>query len=204
MSPRDGQPSREAVLAAAEDLFAGKGYERASLKEIGDAAGVSRGLPNYFFSSKEALYDAVVARVLARSQEALRPAYERAANGEPAEIVADLIDNYLDFLAADPNFVHIVQREALRGGGSVTDALRGPVLDQAVAAITSIAKRLGVEPTHLLVLLASICWFPYAHAHTLLDALEIDPYTSEFREQYRHELVQLMLGSDKRERRRPA
>jgi AcrR family transcriptional regulator len=195
MSPKDGQKSREAVLAAAEDLFARKGYDPTSLQEIGEGAGVSRGLPNYFFGTKEALYNEVVARVFARAQEALGPVYEEAAEGDPAEVVAHLIDGYLNFFAADPNFVRIVQREALRGGGSVSDALRGPVLDEALAGIKIIAAPLGLDPAHLLILIVSVCWFPYAHGETLLDTLGLDPHTPEFREQHRRNVVELLLGS---------
>jgi TetR/AcrR family transcriptional regulator len=201
ISPKDGQPSREAVLAAAEDLFARKGYGATSLQEIGDAAGVSRGLPSYFFGSKEALYAAVVNRVFARAGKALRLASERAAQHEPADAIGELIAGCLDFLAADPNFVHVVQREALRGGDPVRDALRGPVLDQALVGVKAIAKPLHVDPAHLLVLLASVCWFPYAHANTLPQALGLDPYATEFREQHRRAIVELMLAHTPDKRR---
>ncbi len=137
----------------------------------------------------------MLARVFTRAQEALRRVYEHAAEGEAAQVVSDLIDGYLDFLATDLNFVLIVQREALRGGASVSDVLRGPVLEEALAGLTVIAEPLGVDPAHLLVLLAGVCWFPYAHAHTLLRALGIDPRTPEFREQHRRALVELLLGS---------
>jgi TetR/AcrR family transcriptional regulator len=194
ITPKDGQPSREAVLAAAEDLFARNGYAATSLQEIGDAAGVSRGLPSYFFGSKEALYAAVVARVFARAGEALRLASERAAEQEPADAIGELIASCLDFFAADPNFVHIVQREALRGGDPVRDALQGPVLDQALVGVEAIAEALHVDPAHLLVLLASVCWFPYAHANTLPKALGLDPYAIEFRELHRRAVVELLFA----------
>jgi TetR/AcrR family transcriptional regulator len=194
MSPKDGRPSREAVLAAAEDLFARNGYVAASLQEIGDAAGVSRGLPSYFFGSKEALYDAVVARVVARAGEALRIASERAGEQEPADAIGGLIASCLDFFAADPNFVHIVQREALRGGDPIRDALRGPVLEEALAVVQAIAEPLGVDPAHLLIVLAGVCWFPYAHADTLPSALGLDPYAPEFRESHGRAVVELLLA----------
>ena len=182
------------MLAAAEDLFARQDYGATSRQEIGDAAGVSRGLPSYFFGSKEALYSAVVARVFARAGEALRLASERAAEQEPADAIGELVAGCLDFFAADPNFVHIVQREALRGGDPVRDALQGPVLDQALAGVKAIAEPLHVDPAHLLVLLASVCWFPYAHANTLPKALGLDPYATEFREQHRRAVVELLLA----------
>src|SRR5260370_7155021 len=56
------EASKKAILDAAEALFAEKGYDAASLPEICDLAGVTRGLPNYFFASKEQLYRPVLAR----------------------------------------------------------------------------------------------------------------------------------------------
>jgi TetR/AcrR family transcriptional regulator len=190
------------VLAAAEDLFARNGYGATSLQEIGESAGVSRGLPSYFFGSKQALYAAVVARVFARAGEALRLSSERAADQEPADALGELIAGCLDFFAADPNFVHIVQREALRGGDPVRDALQGPVLDQALVGLEAIAEPLHVDPAHLLVLLGSVCWFPYAHANTLPKALGLDPYATEFRVQHRRAVVELLLARMPERRRK--
>jgi AcrR family transcriptional regulator len=65
MVVRDGERSKEAILSAAEDLFARQGFEGTSMQEIGEAAGVARSTPAYFFRSKEALYEAVLARVVA-------------------------------------------------------------------------------------------------------------------------------------------
>jgi len=61
---RDAAASRRAILDAAEQLFAQRGYDRASLGEIGRRAGVSAALPAYFFGCKEALYAAVLDRLL--------------------------------------------------------------------------------------------------------------------------------------------
>ncbi len=60
---RDPARSREAILGAAEKQFASQGYEQTSLQQIGQAAGVSRGTPGYFFGSKEQLYGEVPDRL---------------------------------------------------------------------------------------------------------------------------------------------
>src|SRR5260370_16546191 len=59
------ETSKKAILDAAEALFAEQGYEATSLQEICDRAGVTRGLPNYFFGSKEGLYRSVLERTFA-------------------------------------------------------------------------------------------------------------------------------------------
>lgn len=111
---RDPERTREAILAAAEDLFARRGFEGTSLQQIGEAAGVARSTPAYFFGNKAALYDAVLARVIARAQETMARAY---AKGDEAPSVEDAVESYvgaaIDFLSHDRNFVRLMQRERL-------------------------------------------------------------------------------------------
>src|SRR5919199_2240974 len=89
---RDPERTREAILAAEEDSFARLGFEGTSLQQIGAAAGVARSTPAYFFGSKAALYDAVVARVIARARETMARAY---ATGEQAPSVEDAVESYV-------------------------------------------------------------------------------------------------------------
>ena len=59
---RPGQESgtRDAILAAAERLFLERGYENASMRAIGTAAGVDAALVTHFFGSKANLLAAAV------------------------------------------------------------------------------------------------------------------------------------------------
>ena len=57
---RNPTRTREAILDAAERLFAEQGYEATSLSQVGQEAGVSRGTPGYFYGSKADLYRAVL------------------------------------------------------------------------------------------------------------------------------------------------
>jgi AcrR family transcriptional regulator len=80
------------ILDAAEKLFADRadrGFGGTSLQEIGEAAGVARSTPAYFFGSKDALYlyEAVIERVVERSREAIAAAYERTDRDDPATAV---------------------------------------------------------------------------------------------------------------------
>ena len=59
----DGEMTREAILAAAADEFADKGYELASAREICRRAKVNSSLMNRYFGSKEALYRIVAKRL---------------------------------------------------------------------------------------------------------------------------------------------
>ena len=115
---RDSERSRTAILEAAERLFAADGYDRTSLAAIGEAAGVSRGLPSYFFSSKEELYDAVLdrsARIIHELLESMKRALHRRGF-EPA--LEHYVELYIDFLVANPNVVRLLQWQFLQGDPS--------------------------------------------------------------------------------------
>ncbi|MFC3614336.1 TetR/AcrR family transcriptional regulator [Lutimaribacter marinistellae] len=52
----------DAILDAAEQVFAASGFEGSALREIAERAEVAQGLIHYHFKSKEGLFEAVVAR----------------------------------------------------------------------------------------------------------------------------------------------
>ena len=60
---QDGVETREAILAAAEQEFADKGFELASAREICRRAGANSALLSRYFGSKEALYRLVAKRL---------------------------------------------------------------------------------------------------------------------------------------------
>jgi len=57
----DRADTRRRILDAAEALFAELGYEAASTRQVAERAGVSTGLIFYYFPTKEALFDALIA-----------------------------------------------------------------------------------------------------------------------------------------------
>src|SRR5690242_2208000 len=126
---RDAARSRDAILTAAAARFATHGYTDASLADIGTAAGLSRGAPGYFFGSKDALYAAVIESLFAERETAMRPAFAplsawpHTSTPEPlADVLRDAVGAYLAFLHARPQFVALVEREALAGGARLAAA----------------------------------------------------------------------------------
>ncbi|WP_406473525.1 TetR/AcrR family transcriptional regulator [Streptomyces platensis] len=68
-SRRDAQGTRLRLLDAASELFAERGYERATVRDIASRAGVNQALLFRYFGSKKALFGEVMAR---GGQEQLR------------------------------------------------------------------------------------------------------------------------------------
>ena len=63
---------RQAILDAATDLFAEKGFAGVSVQEIADAAGTHKTTVLYHFETKESLHEAVLDEALGRIADVMR------------------------------------------------------------------------------------------------------------------------------------
>lgn len=70
-TPRGEVQVREALVAAATDLFADRGPSAVTVREIADAAHVNHGLVHHYFGSKDGLVIAVLEQLAERSAVAL-------------------------------------------------------------------------------------------------------------------------------------
>lgn len=208
---RDAARSREAILAAAERMFAERGFAAVTLQQIGEAAGLSRGTPGYFFGSKEKLYSAVLARVRAARDEAVTtafaplrewaedPAASKRHRAGLAQALDAGIDGYWRFLNERPSFARLIAWESLHGGkrltGGADDA--GAVAD-TLRAVHARRAKLGLrdfDPVLVSIAFVSLCFLPVAHAATFASMSDINTATPEFWEPYRAQILDSILHS---------
>ncbi len=106
------KPTIERILDAAEDVFAQKGYEAASLGEVADKVGIrSPSLYNHF-KNKEALYSAVLDRLFMKFSETLREFMDQPVSRERIlEWQKKLTQLYIQ----NPNLARLLQHAALLG-----------------------------------------------------------------------------------------
>ena len=195
---RDAERSRAAILDAAEGLFAAQGYDATSLTQVGAAAGVSRGTPGYFFRSKSELYQAVLDRCFAEVREAVRAGRARAlaSSQSPDTILAGAVSDYFDFLAARPNFIRLIEREALNEG-RLPEGLSH--LSAGQEALAAISAELGLDDSpsgdaaHLLLSIISLCWFPLIHARTVAPAVGVGLDDVQDLERRKRQVISLVL-----------
>lgn len=134
-------PTTDRILAAAEACFA-RGFAEARLADIAREAGIRRPSLLYHFSSKEALYAAVVEQSFAQLGEALARAM--ALEGSFAARIDALVRGYLEFLQSHPHFAPLMLREMLDGRGPGRELLLAqvvPLLDQLEAFIAAQGAR---------------------------------------------------------------
>jgi len=104
---------KASILAVAKVLFADKGYHGVSVDEIAKRLGVSPAILYQHFSSKEQLYEEVLAQ-----NSAQRESYIEAILTEPTDFVSVLkrmTRIYVENVSRDPDFLRMELMSALEG-----------------------------------------------------------------------------------------
>ncbi len=112
-SGRRGESTRTALLSAGRRLFARRGFDGASVRDITREAGANLGAITYHFGSKRGLYGAVL-------QEVLSPLVDRvgavaSATGDSLDRLARVVDVFFDHLAANPDMPRLLLQEIAAG-----------------------------------------------------------------------------------------
>jgi AcrR family transcriptional regulator len=102
---------RAQLLGVARRLFARDGYRGASMESIAEAAGVTKPVLYQHFSSKRALYEALLASELGRLTEELETAFSQAEGN--AERLRRGFGAYLDFVDRNEDAFRLLFTEAL-------------------------------------------------------------------------------------------
>ena len=97
--PPESRATPTRLLDAAECLFSLSGFDGVPVRRITEKAGVPLGLLSYHFKSKEAVFEAVIARRAAKIAAVERPALERLVAGryEPRDLVQNHANCYEEF-----------------------------------------------------------------------------------------------------------
>lgn len=104
MTSGDSRPVPERLLAVATRLFADRGFDRTSVQEIVEAAGVTKGALYHYFGSKDDLLHEIYARLLRVQQErldryaSLDAPVEQRLREAAADVVVTTIANHDDAL----------------------------------------------------------------------------------------------------------
>jgi AcrR family transcriptional regulator len=148
-------PIAEDILQAAVGLFARKGFEATSTREIVEAAGVTKPMLYYYFKSKEGLCEAVLTRFLSQFYARLRTVIDEPR--PPRDALVEVVWCHLDYCRAnrdfakffysvffgpDENPLHTVILEATRAG---TELIREACLKAAAAALIESSQAEALE-----------------------------------------------------------
>jgi len=121
---RDAPFSTKArILAAAEEVFATKGFAGASTREIAAGAGVNISSLHYHWESKETLYVAVFQNIYDRILEVIRTALPAGPTGKLSltVVIDDAMGRLFDYFADHPNAPKLMVRRLLESGDNTLE-----------------------------------------------------------------------------------
>lgn len=125
------QSTKLRILDAAEEVFAARGFEGASTREIAGRAGVNISSLHYHWESKETLYVGVLERIYERLVGRVRDDFVVPESKESARaVIARAVGRTFDFYADNPNVPKLLMRRIMDGNGTTGAAERdvmGPV-----------------------------------------------------------------------------
>jgi AcrR family transcriptional regulator len=180
---RGGELTAERILDAAEALFAERGYEGASQRDVAERSGLSAASLYNHFPSKEALYAAVLERGLAPVLAILSAQGVGAL--PPSERSRRIVADVMALLARRPNLPRLVLHETLSGGQRLTPMLRewiAPAFERARELIESnpAARRWRAEQIpHLVVALYHVVLGHFTFAPLYRDLSGVDLLSDE-------------------------
>lgn len=108
-----GPDARERILAAAESLFAVRGFEGVSTTQIAKVAGITQPLIHYHFKNKEALWKATITRLFSRLSEEFQAEIKTLPQKDDRRYLIEMIRCYVSFVARYPQYGQFIMREGV-------------------------------------------------------------------------------------------
>ena len=194
---------KETILDVATRLFAERGYDGASMNDVAERAGMRKASLFYHFASKDALYEAVLERLVARVGTAVAEAY--GGEGSFSERLERAAEVATAVLGAHPFAARLLVREAMDWG----PAIRGRLLDVilGVFEMTAAFFRAGQEagafvegdPRQLVLSIAGTQVLVFAVGNVVERFAGVQPFDEAFvaarKEAVRAHVRRMVVGS---------
>ena len=199
---RNSGASRAALLRAARVEFARKGFAGARVDEIAGMAGVNKQLVYHYFGGKDELYLAV-----------LESLYEEIRSHEsqlnltglaPEEGMRKLIESSFDHLAANPDFVALLNDENRWQAKHVRVSTKLPKMHSPLVRMIGeiLARgaangvfRPGIDPLQLYISIAALGYFYFSNRGTLSAIFRKSLSSPRALRERRRHVVDLVLHS---------
>lgn len=133
------------ILQAAFEEFAARGYAATRLEDVARRAGVAKGLPNFYFESKEELFKAVLRRLVLPDWSALEAQLDQS-DASTSELLRALMTMVYQRLVGTPRAHQIIRLLIAEGPKfpELTEFHHAEIVQRAIALLEKLLAR-GVE-----------------------------------------------------------
>jgi TetR/AcrR family transcriptional regulator len=158
-----GKETRQAILRAAEAIFAERGYAGARMDDVAAEVGIKRASMVYYFRDKHSLYVALLQDLYG----ALLQQYQHSldAGGSVRDRILDILKVWTDHVAERPGSVRILMWESARVRRSPSESVAGEMapIQDALSALLEEGRRQGtfrdIHPLRFLMIVTGATAF---------------------------------------------
>ena len=153
--------TEEKIIEAARKVFLEKGYAATRTRDIAEEAGINLALLNYYFRSKEKLFQLVMVENLQQLFSVVLP----IVNNDELTLeqkLETLAENYIDLLIDNSDLPIFILSEIRANPERFKDRLQVQHILKNSSLVRQIQeKRPDVEPVHFIVSLLGMIIFPF-------------------------------------------
>jgi AcrR family transcriptional regulator len=170
--PTKESTTEEKIKEAARKLFTQKGFAATRTRDIAEEAGINLALLNYYFRSKQKLFDLIMMENFRQFLQGVTVHF-RDENMTMVERVERIVEAYIDFLTEFPDIPLFILNE-IRGNPSKIVAKiheeAGPLRSRFLTQMQEAHKagRSAMDPFHFVANLVGLTVFPFIGRPVLL------------------------------------
>lgn len=201
--PKDHK-TEQRILDAAKIVFYRKGLSGARMHEIADAAGINKAMLNYYFRSKDKLFEAVFRDGVQKIFPVIRTII--SSDLPLFEKIETFADTYISVLTQNPYLPGFILNEVNNNPERLMEVFLGNVMEMDVYKKFSLQVETAVkegiikptDPKQLIVNLMSMCIFPFAAKPVIKVLINLDEENySSFLEKRKKEIPLFIINAIK-------
>ncbi|MFT3702452.1 MAG: TetR/AcrR family transcriptional regulator [Agriterribacter sp.] len=156
----DQVSAEEKIKEAARKVFTQKGYAATRTRDIAEEAGLNLALLNYYFRSKEKLFDIIMQEKMQQFFGIIAPAMNDVSTSLEKKVEA-IVSTYIDMLQQNPDLPLFVLTE-IRNNSDLFKKLQAGKLIQHSHFVQQLKERNpDLHPLHFIVSILGITIFPF-------------------------------------------
>ena len=161
MDPEKDLSTEEKILISASKVFTEKGFSGTRTRDIAEEAGINLALLNYYFRSKEKLFEQVMKVKIVLLFGKIIPILinEKTSLEEKIDLASE---KYFEILSKNPNLPLFILSEIQKKPSNITSLIPADKLLKASVVMKQIEeKKPGLNPLHFIVNFLSMTAFPF-------------------------------------------
>ena len=153
--------TEEKIKSAARKVFMQKGYAATRTRDIAEESGINLALLNYYFRSKEKLFNEIMMEKMQQFFGILLPIVNDPTTKLETKIEL-IVANYIDMLSANPDLPLFVLSEMKGQSGKIKKILPVQKVTDKISFIKQLKERRpDINPMHFFMNILGMTVFPF-------------------------------------------